>query len=153
VPAPPGQTPAVAKAERFARVAAGSGPVRSHDLLLGLLGDDDSLAAKVLESLGVSLEAVKERVGEISIAGSSDELPEEAGGRRVTVRVSDGRVFVEVDDADVADLLTQAIAGATGESGGDVVLTGEDPAADFALLWRSLRLTAVDILRRRAAAT
>jgi ATP-dependent Clp protease ATP-binding subunit ClpA len=145
-------TPAVERAQAFARGVAHGGPVRSHDLLLGLLGDENSLAARVLASLGVSLDAVRERLGQVDVAGTSDELPEEAGGRHVTVRVADGHVHIDIDDADVADLLAQAITGATGQSGDEVMMRGDDPSADFAGIWTAVRSAAGRVLHRRAQA-
>src|SRR5205823_8004245 len=72
------RSPAVEQAWRAAWANAGGGPLRSDDLLLALLGDESSMAAKAMASLGVSLDAVRERLDELRVTGTSDEMLEEA---------------------------------------------------------------------------
>src|SRR5207247_11320353 len=130
------RSPAVERAMLAARAAAGDEPVRSADVLLGVLGVESSMAAQVMASLGISMPAVRERVAQVGVAGTSDELPEEAGGRRVTVRKEGSRVVVELDDPEVAALLAA-----------DEVLSGDDPNVDFSAIWDAVR-GALDGLRR-----
>ena len=126
------RSPAVEQAWRAAWANAGGGPLRSDDLLLALLGDESSMAAKAMASLGVSLDAVRERLDELRVTGTSDEMLEEAGARRVTVRVAEGRIVVEVDDPGLAEL-----------AGGDGELAGDDRRADFRDIWSAVRTAAI----------
>ncbi|HET7719129.1 MAG TPA: Clp protease N-terminal domain-containing protein, partial [Acidimicrobiales bacterium] len=107
----PHQTPAAAKAAVEARRLAGGAPVGSHHWLLALLEQHDSIAAKALEGLGVTAETLQQRVAAIEPAGTSDETPEEAGARRVGLRVEGKLVMLEIDDPELAASLEQAMAG------------------------------------------
>ncbi|MGI8758622.1 MAG: Clp protease N-terminal domain-containing protein [Acidimicrobiales bacterium] len=121
----------------MARALAGEGRVGSHHLLLALLDDERSLAAKVLASLGVTSEAAEQGVDEIGVAGTSDETPEEAGARRMQVRVTGDRLEIFIDDPAVVQGLPE------------VVVSGTDPAAaQFPELWSAVRATAQDLARR-----
>src|SRR5215207_7400984 len=55
----PRETPAAAKASVEARRLAGGAAVGSHHYLLGLLQEQESMAAKVLADLGVTREAIE----------------------------------------------------------------------------------------------
>ena len=41
--------------------------IGTEHILLGLIGEGEGVAAKALESLGISLEAVRQHVGEINV--------------------------------------------------------------------------------------
>jgi hypothetical protein len=83
--------------------------------------------------------------------GTTDELPEEVGGRRVRVHVEDSRVMVEIDDPDLADLVSQALALRPAEAQGEA-LSGEAPAAaSFSGIWAAVRNSAGDVFLRLAA--
>jgi ATP-dependent Clp protease ATP-binding subunit ClpC len=69
------QTPAVNLLSTRAKAAAGIEPVGSHHYLLGLLEDSSSLAARILQSFGVTSEAVRTRISEMGTAGTTDQLP------------------------------------------------------------------------------
>ena len=43
--------------------------IGTEPILLGLIGEGDGVAARALESLGISLEAVRQHVGEITAQG------------------------------------------------------------------------------------
>lgn len=60
----------VQEAERL-----GHNGIGCEHLLLGVLADEDGVAAKVLAAHGVALEATRRRVAEISGDGWRDSLP------------------------------------------------------------------------------
>ena len=146
------ETPAAAKAGVEARRLAGGSPVGSHHLLLGLLQQHDSIAAKALEGLGVTPETLQQRVAEIEPAGTSDETPEEAGARRVGLRVEGKLVMVEIDDPELAESLEKAMSGRKVR-----VIRGTDPeaeAAGFPGMWSAVSRSIDDLTRRlKATAT
>jgi ATP-dependent Clp protease ATP-binding subunit ClpA len=140
------ETPAVAKASVEARRLAGGAPVASHHYLLALLQQDDSVAAKALESMGVTAESLQQRVAEIEPAGTSDETPEEAGARRVGLRVEGKLVMLEIDDPALAESLEKAMAGRKVR-----LIKGTDPEAEhagFSNLWSAVSRSIEDLTRR-----
>jgi len=132
------QTPAGQSVLARARDKAGpQRPAGSQHYLLALFDDPQSLAFKVLTSFGLTAEAVAARVEEVGPVGTSDERPEEAGARRMQLRVVGGRLELSVDDPDLVRGLEE------------VVVMGDDPAAaSFPALWGALRDTTGDMLRR-----
>ena len=142
------ETPAVARATVEARRLAGGSPIGSHHFLLGLLQQNDSVAAKVLESLGVTAESLQQRVAEIDTEGTSDETPEEAGARRIGLRVEGRLIMLEIDDPELAESLEKAMAGRKVR-----IIRGTDPEAEgagFTNLWSSVSRTVEDLTRRLA---
>ena len=132
-----GRSPAALRADRMARSLAQGGQVGSHHLLLALLADERSVAARVLASLGVSREAVEERLATVGVAGTSDETPEEAGARRMRLKVAGDRLEISVDDPELVRGLRE------------LVVSGSDPAAArFPELWKALQATTRDLVRR-----
>jgi ATP-dependent Clp protease ATP-binding subunit ClpA len=147
-PQSPERTPAAARIDSAAHGLAGGVPVGSQHLLLAMFDQPDSVAAKVLTALNVDRHAVEEQISQVELAGTGDDLPELAGGRRVEVRVADGRVIVEIDDGDLADLMARGI----GDEGSSV--RGDDPAAvSFAAIWSALRAAGADLVRRHSPPT
>ncbi len=123
----------------------------THHFLLGLLQQHDSVAAKALESLGVSPESLQQRVAEIDPAGTSDETPEQAGARRVGMRVEGKLVMLEIDDPALAASLEEAMSGRKVR-----VIKGTDPEAEgagFTTLWSSVARSIEDLTRRLGKAT
>jgi ATP-dependent Clp protease ATP-binding subunit ClpC len=138
------ETPAAAKAGVQARRLAGRGAVGSHHYLLGLLGEEDSLAAKALAELGVTRQGVEEKLAQLEPTGTSDETPEEAGARRIGLRVEGRLLMLEVDDPELAVALEKAMAGRKLR-----IIKGTDPeAVGFPGLWSSLSRTVEDLTRR-----
>jgi ATP-dependent Clp protease ATP-binding subunit ClpA len=140
------QTPAAARAAVEARRLAGGSPVGSHHMLLAMLQQHDSIAAKALERLGVTAETLKERLAEIEPAGTSDETPEEAGARRIGMRVEGKLVMLEIDDPELAEALEKAMGGRKVR-----IIKGTDPEAEgagFTNLWASVSRTVEDLTRR-----
>ncbi len=135
------RTPAATKAgwrarQMASRMAAGK-RVGSHHLLLALLDDSDSLAGRTLAALGVTKEAAEARIKELGVAGTSDESPEDAGARRMQLRVVGDRLEITTVDPDLVRGLRE------------VVVSGTDPAAArFPELWKAMRETTRDLVRR-----
>jgi ATP-dependent Clp protease ATP-binding subunit ClpA len=143
------ETPAVAKAGVQARRLAGGSAVGSQHYLLALLGQEDSLAAKALADLGVSRDAVEAKLAELEPTGTSDETPEEAGARRIGLRVEGKLLMLEIDDPELATALEKAMTGRKAR-----IIRGTDPeAAGFPGLWSAVSHTVEDLTRRLAKMT
>jgi len=142
----PRETPAAAKAGVEARRLAGSRAVGSQHYLLGLLQEQESMASKVLAGLGVTREAVEARLSEMEPAGTSDETPEQAGARRIAMRVEGKLILLELDDPELADSLEKAMVGRKAR-----IIRGTDPeaeAAGFQNLWSAVSRSVDDLTRR-----
>jgi ATP-dependent Clp protease ATP-binding subunit ClpC len=140
----PRETPAAAKAGVEARRLAGSAAVGSQHYLLGLLRDENSMAAKALADLGVTRDALEAKLAELKPTGTSDETPEEAGARRINLRVEGKLLILELDDPELAASVEQAIIGRKAR-----IIKGTDPeAAGFPGLWTALSRTVEDLTRR-----
>jgi ATP-dependent Clp protease ATP-binding subunit ClpC len=155
-------TPAVEAALQEAARLAGPLPVGSHHLLLAALGDTESVASSALSSLGVDLDELRAKLRSANLAGTSDELPQEAGRRQMAIEVSDEILTIVFTDPVIVkagkDALRVVSAGqtaaeegeggepATGESAGPSaashVIRGDHPAAaGLADVWVELRNT------------
>jgi ATP-dependent Clp protease ATP-binding subunit ClpA len=132
-----------------ARLAGGS-PVGSHHLLLAALADPNSAAARTLASLGVDLDRARESLRSADVTGTTDEPPEQAGRRQMSVQVSDEILTVVVVDpvliaaGKYALKAVNASAGAdeadAGDSATSTVIRGDHPAAaSLAAVWVELR--------------
>jgi hypothetical protein len=117
-------------------------------MLLALLEQEDSVAAKILAAQGVTRAEAERRIADTDVAGTGDDFPELAGGRRLELAVVHNRVIVQVDDRDLADLVSRAIS--SPRQGDETSsLRGDEPATEsFAAIWASIRASASDILRR-----
>ncbi len=143
-------TPAANMVAGQARRLAQGARVGSQHYLLGLLNEERSLAAKVLSSLGVTREAVEAKLEELDAAGTSDEAPEDAGARRMSLRIEAERLVLELDDPEQAAKLYRVAA-----EGVDVrTIKGTDPEgrATFPELYATFERT-VDALARRLSMT
>ncbi len=140
------ETPAVARSRLKAPELAGGRAVGSHHLLLAFLSDEHSLASKALSGLGVTKDAVEAQLAQLDAAGTSDETPEEAGARRIGLRVEGKLVTLEIDDPELAESLEKAMTGRKVR-----VIKGNDPdaqAAGFPNLWSAVSRTVEDLTRR-----
>jgi hypothetical protein len=146
----PADTPAGARAREEARRLAGELPVGTHHVVSAILQDHESLGAKALEALGVTADALDAELARLSPADTTDELPEEAGARRIRVEILDNAVAVFVED----DALRERLAN-TLEGDPKVLRADQDAAvASFPGLWRDLTRHLADIaalLDREAA--
>ena len=131
--APPADTPAGARARDEARRLAGDRPVGTHHVVTAILGDPESLGAKALAALGVTADALEAELAGLSPADTSDELPEEAGARRIRVELLDDSVAVVLED----DALRDRLATALGDDK-KVLRSDHDAASSFPALWQDL---------------
>ena len=104
-------TPAADATLTEAANLAGTRPVGSHHLLLAALADEASAAAKALVSLGVNLDRARDALRGVDVAGTSDEQPEEAGRRKMSIRVSGDTVTVETLTQHASDDAARMIEG------------------------------------------
>ena len=147
-----------------ARLAGGS-PVGSHHLLLAALADPNSAAARTLASLGVDLDRARESLRSADVTGTTDEPPEQAGRRQMSVQVTDEILTVVVVDpvlvaagktalkavnasagpgaaatSGVSDAPGAADEAGTVDSATSTVIRGDHPAAaSLAGVWVELR--------------
>src|SRR5947209_6769640 len=132
-----------------ARRLAGSASVGTQHYLLSLLEEDDSMASRALAALGVTRDAIVAKLADLDPAGTSDETPEEAGARRIRMRVEGHVLTLEIDDAQLAASLQQAIVGRKAR-----IISGADPDAEAAGLenvWSAVSRTVESLTRRLAA--
>jgi len=161
-------TPAADSSLADAARLAGNSPVGSHHILLAALAYADSAAARALAGLGVDIGRVREALRTADVIGSSDELPEDAGRRQMTVTVTSDRLRLDVFDPAIVQLghaAVDALAGPPAEPGEPSesgaahpggVIRGDDPhSSSLGLVWQSLHNSLEDIRGRanRAAAT
>jgi ATP-dependent Clp protease ATP-binding subunit ClpA len=153
-------TPAAEASLKEAAALAGGDPVGSHHLMLAALADPHSAAARTLTRLGLNLDEARAELRRAEVTGSSDELPEEAGRRQMTITVADGRLTVEAADFETLQLGQAALAAIS--SGGEPKqpagnetgsIRGDEPlAAGLAAVWLALRDALADIRDRATAA-
>jgi ATP-dependent Clp protease ATP-binding subunit ClpA len=135
---------------------AGDSPVGSHHLLLAALADPDSAAARTLTGLGVDLDHARELLRTADVTGTSDEPPEEAGRRQMSIQVTGETLTIVVVDP-VLVAAGEAALKAVNEQGETVgkgenaeegvsasatatVIRGDHPAAaSLADVWLELR--------------
>jgi ATP-dependent Clp protease ATP-binding subunit ClpA len=151
-----GATPATDATLTEAARLAGGAPVGSHHLLLAALADPNSAAARTLAGLGVDLDQARESLRTADVTGTTDEPPEEAGRRQMSLQVADETLTVVIVDpvlvaagkAALAAVNASAQPGQDDESGGaeagdsatTSVIRGDHPAAaSLAAVWRELR--------------
>jgi ATP-dependent Clp protease ATP-binding subunit ClpA len=136
----PGATPAADATLREAAQLAGAQPVGSHHLLLAVLADADSAAARALAGLGVNLEQAKEALRGVDIAGTTDERPEEAGRRQMVIHVLDDRLTVDAADPEIVAAGQAALRALGEEAAASGVIRGDQAVgASLAAVWQALR--------------
>ena len=124
-----------------------------HHLLLATLADPDAAAARALAALGVDLDQAREALRDADVTGTSDEAPEEAGRRQLTVRVSATAVTLEATDPALLGAGHTALTALGDQAGPGGAIGGTLPeAASLASVWQALRDSLEDIRRRAAAA-
>ena len=118
---------------------AGEAAVGSHHLLLATLNDPQSAAAKALDALGVNLEQARSALRSVDVAGTTDELPEEAGRRQLAMHLRGSALTLETTDEALIAMARRAIdeLGATDDG-----IRGDDPRSrGFADLWQAWNLS------------
>ena len=135
---------------------AGDAPVGSHHLLLAALADPDSAAARTLAGLGVDLDRARELLRTADVTGTSDEPPEEAGRRQMSIQVTGETLTIVVVDPVLVAAGEAALKAVnaqaetvgegetaeegTGTSATTTVIRGDHPAAaSLAAVWLELR--------------
>jgi ATP-dependent Clp protease ATP-binding subunit ClpA len=143
-------TPAADSSLTEAARLAGSKPVGSHHLLLAALGDPDTAAAKALTALGVDLEQAREALRSADVSGTSDEPPEEAGGRQMVIQVTDEKLTIEATDPVIVGFGQAALRALGTEAETSGIIRGDQPAgASLAKVWAALQ-DSLGIIQRRA---
>jgi len=122
----PRQTAAAAAGISGASGYAGDDPVGSHHLLLALLSDPNSAATRTLASLGLDLSATRDALLRAELADTSDESPEVAGRRGMSLRLTDSAVVLEATDRRLLGLARLAFGALSGRRSPD---SGPLPAA------------------------
>ncbi len=117
------RTPAADEVLDAAQAISGMAPMGSHHLLEALARSPESLAGKVLASLGVDPDNLSAKIDEIGIDDTTDVTPEQAAARRMEIRLEDDEVHIVLrDDASVDSV--RAVAAELGSP-----IRGSDPAA------------------------
>ena len=125
---------------------AGTAPVGSHHLMLAVLADPQTAAARALTTLGIDLEQAKEALRSVDVTGTSDEQPEEAGRRQMIIRVADDRLTIEATDP-IIIAAGRATLKALDEQ---TEIRGDHPAAvSLSTVWQALN-DALTAIQRRA---
>jgi len=144
-------TPAVDTTLSEAARLAGQQPVGSHHLLLAALADADSAAARALVALGIDLDQAREALRGADVAGTSDEQPEEAGRRQMTIQVTGERLTVQAADPVIVAAGRAALLALGDQAGPDGTVRGDLPAcASLATAWQALHDSLLAIGRRAA---
>jgi len=144
-------TPAADATLREAAQLAGAQPVGSHHLLLAVLADADSAAARALAGLGVNLEQAKEALRGVDIVGTTDERPEEAGRRQMVIHVLDDRLTVDAADPAIVAAGQAALRALGEEAAASGVIRGDQAVgASLAAVWQALRDSLATIERDAA---
>jgi ATP-dependent Clp protease ATP-binding subunit ClpC len=145
-------TPAADSGLEEAVRLAGGGPVGSHHLVLAALGDPGTAAARALAALGIDLNQARAALRAADVAGSTDELPQEAGRRQLQVRVTGDSLTMELTDPVIVGL-GRATLGALGDRAGEpAAIRGDLPiSTSLAAVWLALRAS-LDEIRQRATA-
>jgi ATP-dependent Clp protease ATP-binding subunit ClpA len=132
-----------------ARRLAGDGAVGSHHLLLATLSDSTSAAAKALGSLGIDLDQARSALREVDVAGTTDELPEEAGRRQLVMRVTGSTLAMETTDPTLVAQAETLMASLGGQE-----IRGDDARSrGFAEIWRAWQASLQATAERAKAAS
>jgi len=125
-------TPAVEAALQQAARLAGPLPVGSHHLLLAALEDANSAASWSLASLGVDLDELREKLRSAKITGTTDEQPEQAGRRQMSMQVTDETLTIVLTDPVIVEAGQEALravnARAAAAESADEASPGKEPA-------------------------
>ena len=134
-----------------ARELASGKPVGSQHVLLGLFGEEDTLAKRALANLGVTKEAVEQQLAGLDATDTADEPPDKAGARRTRLQVAGDVVTLRIEDKDLASHLGLMLKrwSRPGEAG-LIEVSGSEPRATepFARLWRTAEGVSRDIAQR-----
>ena len=139
----PRRTPGGEEALSNAQQLAGSSAVGSHHLLEALARSEDSLASKVLISLGVDADTLAAKIDELGLEGTSDVTPEESAARQMELRLEADVAYIVLRDAGSVHLVRTIT-----ESFGGPVRGDDAGVGAMAALWQAVA-AGLDDLRRR----
>jgi ATP-dependent Clp protease ATP-binding subunit ClpC len=125
-------TPAVEAALQQAARLAGPRPVGSHHLLLAALEDSNSVASSALASLGVDMDQLRDKLRAAKLTGTSDEQPEQAGRRQMSIEVSEDAVRVVLTDPVIVKAGKEALRVVNAKAEADKAEAGEEAASEAA---------------------
>ena len=141
----PARTPGADAAVAAADELAASGPTGSQHLLEALARSEDTLAGRVLASLGVDADAIAAKIDELGVEGTTDITPEQAAARQMEVRLDGEEVHLVLRDetsVELARTITEAVGGP---------VRGDDAAAGSLVgLWQAIVAQMEDVRRRVA---
>jgi ATP-dependent Clp protease ATP-binding subunit ClpC len=142
-PARPGRTSAASEVVAAAEALAGGAPMGSHHLLEALIRAEGSMAATVLTQLGVSADAVADKVDEIDADLTTDATPQETAARKMEIRLDGDEVHLVFRDEGTIGL-TKTIYELT--DGGPIRPTGP-VAGRLVPLWTQLNDVLVTLVQ------
>ncbi len=139
----PKRTTAADEVFAAAEALAGAAPMGSHHLLEALIRAEGSMAATVLAQLGISPDAIADKVDELDADATTDATPQETGARKMEIRVEGDEVHVVFRDEATLGL-ARTVTELTGE--GPIRATGP-VAGRFVPLWTSLNELLSELMR------
>jgi ATP-dependent Clp protease ATP-binding subunit ClpA len=142
-------TPAADTTLSEATRLAGTAPVGSHHLMLAILADPQTAAARALTALGVGLGQAKEALLSVDVTGTSDEQPEEAGRRQMTLRLSDDKLTIEAVDPIILAAARTMLEAFGDQADSPDTIRGDNPVAvSLTNVWQALHDSLAAIQRR-----
>ncbi|WP_219417129.1 Clp protease N-terminal domain-containing protein [Pseudonocardia nigra] len=128
------RTPAADQVLALAEQLAAGAPLGSHHLLEALARLDSSMAGRALASLGVTQDAVTERIDALDVAGTADATPEQAAAATMRWEIDADGAALRITDPDTVAALRRITddAGGTLEGGGAL-------AGPFITLFRAIQ--------------
>lgn len=140
---PPRRTPGAEEAIANAQRLAAGTPLGSHHLLEALARSEDTLASRVLASLGVDADTLAATIDDIGTEGTSDATPEESAARLMELRIEADVAHVILRDDSSVELVRTIVQSFGGP------MRGDDPAAgSMAGLWQAI-VTGLEEVRGR----
>jgi ATP-dependent Clp protease ATP-binding subunit ClpA len=141
---PRSRTSAAEEVVEAAEALAGGAPMGSHHLLEALIRAEGSMAATVLSRLGVSPDAVADKVDEIDADETTDATPQETAARKMEIRIEGG------DEVHLVfrDEATLSLANTVSELAGEGPIRPTGPiAGQFVPLWTQLNELLLHMVR------
>ena len=142
-------TPAVDASLHEATRLAGPHPVGSHHLVLAALHDPESAAARALTTLGLDLDQARDALRAADVTGTSDEGPEDAGRRSMSIVVAEDLLTIQTTDSTLLGLARAALEAVAGQGDRSDTIRG-DLAVSVSLggVWHAIRDSLADIRLR-----
>ena len=128
------RTPAVEQVLAEAERLAAGAPIGSHHLLEALARADASMAGMALAGLGVTADAVTEKIDTIDLAATSDVTPEQSAAATMHWEVGDDHATLVIGDPETVSAVRRLVEQAEGQLSGDGPLSGP-----FIALYQAIR--------------